>query len=287
MSGFLATCPVEQSFKLLQLLMGNSIQKMVTDQIHERVNADELKYPPDGENKEITETPLPTDNKLLDQPTPSPAGTVLPSPPDSGPPLETPTKDNQLRCAQTQRIPPPQRVKLTEEELLKIHRERAARGEGFLEMYGLMKKSTISFTSVPDAAGGIESPSSEYAQRLNSLSDEQRRLIDFVDRGANVFFTGSAGTGKSYTLQTIVEHLKRKGKSVCVTAPTGIAATQVNRNPENNCFYPLTNLIDRRKDYSFRCRTWTREVAASSIGGRNYNKEGETRRMGANARLDH
>ena len=53
--------------------------------------------------------------------------------------------------------------------------------------------------------------------------------------GQNVFITGSAGTGKSYLLNYIVQELKMKyeqesgssGESVFVTAPTGIAAINV------------------------------------------------------------
>jgi hypothetical protein len=47
--------------------------------------------------------------------------------------------------------------------------------------------------------------------------------------GANIFFTGSAGTGKSFTIDAIVEGLKAKhgddyADAVAVTAPTGVAS---------------------------------------------------------------
>jgi ATP-dependent DNA helicase PIF1 len=46
--------------------------------------------------------------------------------------------------------------------------------------------------------------------------------------GRNVFYTGSAGTGKSTVLKAAVKQLKARGKKVRVLAPTGKAALQVN-----------------------------------------------------------
>lgn len=64
------------------------------------------------------------------------------------------------------------------------------------------------------------------------LSAEQRSVIDTVLQGRNVFFTGNAGTGKSFLLRRIVLALREKygdafDAKVAVTATTGIAATHV------------------------------------------------------------
>lgn len=64
------------------------------------------------------------------------------------------------------------------------------------------------------------------------LSPEQHAVLESVVRqGKNVFFTGSAGTGKSVLLQYIMNDLKAKYRSkpdaVAVTASTGIAACNV------------------------------------------------------------
>ena len=61
------------------------------------------------------------------------------------------------------------------------------------------------------------------------LDEEQGRALRYVKQGHNVFLTGEAGTGKSYALRYIIQYLKHKygGKSVAITAPTGIAAHNI------------------------------------------------------------
>lgn len=65
--------------------------------------------------------------------------------------------------------------------------------------------------------------------QLNSfLNQEQRKVFDLVIQGKNIFFTGSAGTGKSFLLQRIIGTLVNYQRKVAVTAPTGVAATNIN-----------------------------------------------------------
>lgn len=45
--------------------------------------------------------------------------------------------------------------------------------------------------------------------------------------GANVFLTGAAGSGKTHTLRTYIEYLKKNHVGVAITASTGIAATHM------------------------------------------------------------
>lgn len=64
------------------------------------------------------------------------------------------------------------------------------------------------------------------------LSSEQRKVLDLVvDGKKSVFFTGSAGTGKSVLLREIIRVLrdrhKRETDRVAVTASTGLAACNV------------------------------------------------------------
>lgn len=66
--------------------------------------------------------------------------------------------------------------------------------------------------------------------RSGTLSEEQEKVLAAIMFGhKNVFFSGSAGTGKSYLLRTIIRRLRnRYGPSaVAVTASTGLAATNI------------------------------------------------------------
>jgi len=61
-----------------------------------------------------------------------------------------------------------------------------------------------------------------------TLSPEQRDILQLVLEGNNVFFTGSAGTGKSFLLKEMVRILKlRFPNQVFLTASTGIAGCNI------------------------------------------------------------
>jgi predicted ATP-dependent serine protease len=45
---------------------------------------------------------------------------------------------------------------------------------------------------------------------LQQLSAEQRLVLELVERRENVFITGSAGVGKSFTLNQVIAALKRR-----------------------------------------------------------------------------
>jgi hypothetical protein len=64
------------------------------------------------------------------------------------------------------------------------------------------------------------------------LSDEQKAVLDaVVSRGKSMFFTGSAGTGKSVLMREIITNLRKKFRHepdrVAVTASTGLAACNI------------------------------------------------------------
>ena len=82
-----------------------------------------------------------------------------------------------------------------------------------------------------DQPGKITTTKTKKVQRV-FLSDEQRKVLSLVaDTKNSVFFTGSAGTGKSVLLREIIrvlrEQHRRELDRVAVTASTGLAACNV------------------------------------------------------------
>ena len=62
-----------------------------------------------------------------------------------------------------------------------------------------------------------------------TLSMSQKKVLDTIMARKSVFFTGAAGTGKSYILKVLREVLEGLGLSdkVSFTAPTGVAACNI------------------------------------------------------------
>ena len=58
------------------------------------------------------------------------------------------------------------------------------------------------------------------------LTKSQKEAMDLLLKGQNVFLTGEAGTGKSFLLNQFVTKVRHK--NVLLTAPTGIAALNIN-----------------------------------------------------------
>jgi hypothetical protein len=68
----------------------------------------------------------------------------------------------------------------------------------------------------------------------------QREILRLVSNGQNVFFTGNAGTGKSFLLNQIIASLRTQYEldftdAVAVTAATGIAATHIGGASPFDC----------------------------------------------------
>jgi hypothetical protein len=68
-------------------------------------------------------------------------------------------------------------------------------------------------------------PPASTKYTLDDCSPEQKHVLDLVSQGKNVFFTGSAGVGKSFVLQKITQLLKsrklRQFSDFFITASTG------------------------------------------------------------------
>lgn len=83
---------------------------------------------------------------------------------------------------------------------------------------------------VEEYAGSVDEVSTD--KKSVALSDEQQRVLRMVVRDEkNIFFTGSAGTGKSLLLREIIEALKKKyaknPESLAICASTGMAAQNI------------------------------------------------------------
>jgi ATP-dependent exoDNAse (exonuclease V) alpha subunit len=56
----------------------------------------------------------------------------------------------------------------------------------------------------------------------------QQEALGIMHSGISVLLTGAAGTGKTHTLNTFVRFARASGKTVAMTATTGLAATHLN-----------------------------------------------------------
>lgn len=70
--------------------------------------------------------------------------------------------------------------------------------------------------------------SSERRYEEPVLCKEQAELVELLVSGKNVFYTGSAGCGKSTVLKAFTKRLKSMSKNVKIIAHTGRAALDIN-----------------------------------------------------------
>jgi len=77
-------------------------------------------------------------------------------------------------------------------------------------------------------------------ESIIKLTNEQKRALDMMLSGKNVFLTGKAGTGKS----TVLDKFQEKRKCGCVfLAPTGIAAININGSTIHSFFQLKPGLL--------------------------------------------
>ncbi len=56
----------------------------------------------------------------------------------------------------------------------------------------------------------------------------QEQALAILEAGKSALLTGAAGTGKTYVLNKFIQRARKRGRSVAVTATTGLAATHLN-----------------------------------------------------------
>lgn len=81
---------------------------------------------------------------------------------------------------------------------------------------------------VASTASKVNPTEEAYQHDGPELSPEQAKVVELAAQGRNIFYTGSAGCGKSTVLRAMVQRLKHMGKRVEVMAPTGKAALAIN-----------------------------------------------------------
>lgn len=89
---------------------------------------------------------------------------------------------------------------------------------------------TAKSVAVPVSAKTMETAKAQslasVGVRISNMNQEQ--ALEVLKSGGNVFLTGEAGTGKSYTVSQFVKWLKENGRRYAITATTGIAASHIN-----------------------------------------------------------
>ena len=101
------------------------------------------------------------------------------------------------------------------------------------EQKELRKRNRLRGTQIkPEATAALAKKSSTTQVPTTFLSEEQRGILKaVVEEGKSVFFTGSAGTGKSVLMKQIIAKLRdkyvREPDRVAVTASTGLAACHI------------------------------------------------------------
>ncbi|KAG7725322.1 hypothetical protein KL933_004336 [Ogataea haglerorum] len=90
------------------------------------------------------------------------------------------------------------------------------------------KESLFADVKRKNFANEVKEPEVKRVQAV-TLSEEQNQVIELARQGHNLFYTGSAGTGKSLLLRSLIKSLKKQHPlgSVGVTASTGLAACNI------------------------------------------------------------
>ena len=110
-----------------------------------------------------------------------------------------------------------------------------------------------------NGSGSIPSKKRKLVMSSNLLNFDQNHVVGLVKQGLSVFFTGSAGTGKSYLLRHLIGLLPPS--ETFVTASTGVAACHIGGMTLHSFagFHdvaPLKSLIDKVRGQKTVLKQW-------------------------------
>lgn len=88
-------------------------------------------------------------------------------------------------------------------------------------------------------------------QTPSLLTTRQRMAVYAVEQGRNVLITGPAGTGKSFVIKSICDHLDESGRVYRLLAPTGVAAVNIGGQTIHR-FVGIDPSIKTLRDYKVR-----------------------------------
>lgn len=91
-----------------------------------------------------------------------------------------------------------------------------------------------------------------------------RDLQNLIEGGESVFITGRAGTGKTWLLRKLIEYNRDKGRSVAVTAPTGMAAVNCEGQTLHGVFHFPVRRGNHQPTVITKNDRWFKQLAENS-----------------------
>lgn len=126
-------------------------------------------------------------------------------------------------------LPPPRAIANRDPAPIQLTKKQAVAAEK--KLLAAEKKARAAEVKAQKALAKAAPPVPEVPEGEPELCAEQQALVELICSGQNVFYTGSAGCGKSTVLKAFVRRLRSgpgKHKRVHIIAPTGRAALDIN-----------------------------------------------------------
>ncbi|OLL25892.1 ATP-dependent DNA helicase PIF1 [Neolecta irregularis DAH-3] len=90
----------------------------------------------------------------------------------------------------------------------------------------MLEAATINAPNEAETTNAYNEAVPEYSIP-SGLSHEQAHALKHLITGHNIFFTGAAGTGKSFLLKEVIRYLQTMNKNHLIAASTGISALHI------------------------------------------------------------